>query len=168
MHSISNLFYFGSALYMFRTVFPSETCRVLIQNKINLRYCASSWFYYRYILRCMVLKMSNQENNFILFWNVVCLQFCNPRSSKKWLQCIHSPFIYYFWEFLCGSYEFALYGLASLAVQWKEKQKSIAEKTNCLENVCMNCSWLKEECAVVVNMPLNEMSGKQSCTGLRC
>jgi hypothetical protein len=29
---------------------PSETCRVLFQNKINFRYCASSWFYYRNIL----------------------------------------------------------------------------------------------------------------------
>ena len=92
MHNISNLFYFGIALYMFRTVSPSiirslrlyiqhqvyviwfcirrtvwqipdavrtvldswwwtkrlsETCRVLFQNKINLRYCASGWFYYR-------------------------------------------------------------------------------------------------------------------------
>ena len=26
---------------------PSETCRMLIRNKINLKYCASSWFYYR-------------------------------------------------------------------------------------------------------------------------
>jgi hypothetical protein len=26
---------------------PSETCRLLFQNKINLRYCASGWFYYR-------------------------------------------------------------------------------------------------------------------------
>jgi len=25
----------------------SETCRMLFQNKINLRYCASGWFYYR-------------------------------------------------------------------------------------------------------------------------
>jgi len=29
------------------------------QNKINLRYCASGWFYYRNILRCMVLQTSN-------------------------------------------------------------------------------------------------------------
>jgi len=28
----------------------SETCRVLFQNKINLRYCASGWFYCRNIL----------------------------------------------------------------------------------------------------------------------
>ena len=50
MHNISNLFYFGTILYMFRMVSPSETCRVLFQNKINLRYCASGWFYYRNIL----------------------------------------------------------------------------------------------------------------------
>ena len=108
MHNNSNLFYFGTTLYMFRTVSPSvirslrlyiqhhtiqvysyscmlagtrcsisfplasshrtcihipdlctvldswwwtekpsETCRVLIQNKINLRYCASGWCYCR-------------------------------------------------------------------------------------------------------------------------
>ena len=38
---------------------PSETCRVLFQNKINLRCCASGWFYYRNILRCTVLQTSN-------------------------------------------------------------------------------------------------------------
>ena len=97
MHNNSNLFYYGTTLYMFRTVFPSiirslrlyiqhhtiqvpwllaskqpqnllwhipdavctvldswwwterpsKTCRVLFQNKINLRYCVSGWFYYR-------------------------------------------------------------------------------------------------------------------------
>ena len=36
---------------------PSETCRVLFQ-KINLRYCASGWCYYRNILRCTVLQTS--------------------------------------------------------------------------------------------------------------
>jgi len=36
----------------------SETCTVLFRNKINLRYCASGWFYYRNILRCTVLQMS--------------------------------------------------------------------------------------------------------------
>ena len=44
----SNLFYFGITLYMFWTVLPSvirpsETCRVLFQNKTD----ASSWFYCR-------------------------------------------------------------------------------------------------------------------------
>ena len=96
MQNISNLFYFGTTFYMFRTVSPSiirslwlyiqhhtiqvlwllaskqpqnlydiylmiyvvldswwrierqsETCRMLFQNKINLKYCASGWFYYR-------------------------------------------------------------------------------------------------------------------------
>jgi hypothetical protein len=75
MHNTSNLFYFGTTLYMFRTVspsiirslrlyiqhkvyviqvlwllgsnWPSETCRVLFQNKTILRYCGSGWFYYR-------------------------------------------------------------------------------------------------------------------------
>jgi hypothetical protein len=37
---------------------PSETCRELFQNKINLRYCASGCFYYRNILRCTVLQTS--------------------------------------------------------------------------------------------------------------
>jgi len=97
MHNISNLFYFGTTLYMFQTVFPSiirstysirymsyrfcacllasrhrtcfwwwterpsVTCRVLSQNKINLRYCASGWFYYRNILRCTVLQTSKKK-----------------------------------------------------------------------------------------------------------
>ena len=102
MHNISNLFYFGTTLYMFRTISPSiirslrlciqhviqvlwlqaatepvwqsvctvldswwwterlsETCRLSFQNKINLRYCASGWFYYRNILRCTVPQTSN-------------------------------------------------------------------------------------------------------------
>jgi hypothetical protein len=29
----------------------NQGCRVLFQNKINLRYCASGWFYYRNILQ---------------------------------------------------------------------------------------------------------------------
>ena len=38
---------------------PSKTCRVLIKNKINLRYCAFGWFYYRDISWCKVLETSN-------------------------------------------------------------------------------------------------------------
>jgi hypothetical protein len=38
---------------------PSETCRVLFQNKINLSYWASRRFYYRNILQCTVLQTSN-------------------------------------------------------------------------------------------------------------
>ena len=119
MNNIWNLFYFGTTLYMFRTVFPSiirslrlyiqhhtiqvlwlfasgnemehlvtaskqpaepvwhipdavctvsdswwwterpsETCIVLLQNKMNVRYCASGWFYYRNILLSTVLQTS--------------------------------------------------------------------------------------------------------------
>jgi hypothetical protein len=44
---------------------PSEICRVLFQNKINLRYCASDWFCYRNILRCCtVLQTSNKLLSF--------------------------------------------------------------------------------------------------------
>jgi hypothetical protein len=39
----------------------SETCRVLFQNKINLRYFASGWFYCRNILRCTVLQTSTKN-----------------------------------------------------------------------------------------------------------
>jgi len=59
MHNISNLFYSETTLYMFRMERPSETCRVLFQNKINLRYCASGWFYCRNIFWCTVLHTSN-------------------------------------------------------------------------------------------------------------
>ena len=45
----------------------SETCTVMFQNKINLRYCASGWFYYRNILRCTVLQISNNENMYPFF-----------------------------------------------------------------------------------------------------
>jgi len=38
---------------------PFETCRVLFQNTIYLRYCVSGWLYYRTILRCTVLQTSN-------------------------------------------------------------------------------------------------------------
>jgi len=41
---------------------PSEMCRVLFQNKINLRCCASGWFYYRNMLRCTALQTSNPES----------------------------------------------------------------------------------------------------------
>ena len=50
----------------------SETCRVLFQNKINLRYCASGWFYYRNILRCTVLQTSNQILWKFVQWKPSC------------------------------------------------------------------------------------------------
>jgi len=36
---------------------PSKTCRLLFQNKINLRYCVSGWFYYgkiKYVVEMLV------------------------------------------------------------------------------------------------------------------
>jgi hypothetical protein len=94
MHNISNLFYFGTTLYTFRTVSPSiirslrlyiqhhtiqvvwlvldswwrmerpsETWRVLFQNKINLRYCASGWVCYRNILQSTILQTSKFQND---------------------------------------------------------------------------------------------------------
>ena len=47
--------------------FNYETCRVLFQNKINLRYCATGWFYYRNILRCAALLTLNLPFDFFFF-----------------------------------------------------------------------------------------------------
>jgi hypothetical protein len=48
----------------------SETCRVLFQNKINLRYWASGWFYRRNILRCTILQTSKiNSNHFVCKWS---------------------------------------------------------------------------------------------------
>ena len=59
---------------------PSETCRVLFQNKINLRFCASSWFYYRNILRRTVLQSSNLSV-FFNFNSVICRSFEKTRLA---------------------------------------------------------------------------------------
>jgi len=132
MHSISNLFYFGTTLYRFRAVFPSiirslrlyiqhqvyvievlwlqaateplwhipdavctaldswwwterpsETCRVLFQNKINLRYCTSGWFCYRNILRCTVLQTSNTMNIIFLLYFATCFGHLIQLSSGR-------------------------------------------------------------------------------------
>jgi hypothetical protein len=69
----------------------SETCRVLLQNKINLRYCASGWFYYRNILRCTVLQTSNLLYTYDLFHYAVSIseytsadcRVINERESGK-------------------------------------------------------------------------------------
>ena len=63
MDNISNLFYFGTTLSMFRAVCLSETCRVLFQNKINLINSPSGWFHYGNILRCTVQKTSKMVMN---------------------------------------------------------------------------------------------------------
>jgi hypothetical protein len=48
---------------MFRKVFPSETCRVLFHNKINLRYCESCWFYCGNTLRCCTVLRRQKEKH---------------------------------------------------------------------------------------------------------
>jgi hypothetical protein len=117
MHNISNLFYFGTTLHVSdglsvhnqepRTVHtasgictvldswwcterPSETCTMLFQNKINLRYCASGWFYYRNILRCTVLQSSDHEVTLKFLdsirWNHVV---ANVQKSALYKQLSH-------------------------------------------------------------------------------
>jgi hypothetical protein len=44
---------------------PSETCTALFQNKINLRYCVSGWFYYRNILRRTVLQTDTKFYSYL-------------------------------------------------------------------------------------------------------
>ena len=126
MHNISNLFYFGATLHMFRTVSPSiirslrlyiqhqvhcyqaatelvwhvpdavctaldswwrterpsDTRRVLFQNKINLRYCASGWFYYRNILQCTVLQMSNLR--LTIYYSYIFRFYTTQRGCLTW------------------------------------------------------------------------------------
>ena len=132
MHNISNLFNFGTTLYMFWTVFPSiirslrlyiqhhtiqvlwllaskqpqnlydiylmlyvqsldswwwterpsETCRVLFQNKTNLRYCASVWFCYRNILRCRAIQTSNTS----ALLTTLCLQCDWVSNISQYIQ----------------------------------------------------------------------------------
>jgi hypothetical protein len=43
---------------------------MLFQNKINSRYCASGWFYYRNILRRTVLQTSNLTKLIVAFRNL--------------------------------------------------------------------------------------------------
>jgi len=47
---IQHQVYVIQVLWLLATKRPSETCRVLFQNKVNLRYCVSGWFYYKNIL----------------------------------------------------------------------------------------------------------------------
>jgi len=117
MHNISNLFYFGTILYMFWKVLLASSHRtcmtytrccmyriktpddgqkdrpkhvMLFQNKINLRYCASGWFYYRNILWCMVLQ--NKKNIYIYIYIYIHTYFsnvCELNATSKWCwQCI--------------------------------------------------------------------------------
>jgi len=58
----SNLWHISGAAYTVLDSWwwmerPSKTCRLLFQNKINLRYCVSGWFYYgkiKYVVEMLV------------------------------------------------------------------------------------------------------------------
>jgi len=60
---------------------------VLFQNKINFRYCAFSLFYYRNILRCTVLQMSNVKEIFVNVYFILGLCVLktkdNPNQDPK-------------------------------------------------------------------------------------
>ena len=66
----------------------TETCRVLFQNKINLRYCASGWFYYRIILRCTVRQTSKLGTKVCIvatFTDQTVESYFDPRQEKEFL-----------------------------------------------------------------------------------
>jgi hypothetical protein len=136
MHNVSNLFYFRTTLYIFRTVSPSiirslrlyiqhqayvtqvlwllaftepvwndavctvldswwwterpsETCRVLFQNKINLRYCASGWFHYRNVKIIQFTNMKFKVLTLILVtWKVRWV----PNNASRWQMGFNSGF----------------------------------------------------------------------------
>ena len=58
---------------------PSETCSVLFQNKMNLRCCASGWFYYRNILYSSLYSMHGEF--FRIETLIINLIFSFSRSS---------------------------------------------------------------------------------------
>jgi hypothetical protein len=58
----------------------SETCRVLFQNKINLRYCLSGWFYKEIFLTA---KTSVWYFEIIYFTGQHKLLICNPNTAFR-------------------------------------------------------------------------------------
>jgi len=109
----------------------------------------------------------HQENHFTLFLNVNCLKFCNAGRSRKWSKCIHSAIM--FGNFCVVPVNLHCVVMPVLLCSGKSSKNVLVRKPkNCLENVCVNCIGLKEKYVVGVNMPLNEMSDKQSFTVLWC
>ena len=89
---------------------PSEICRVLFQNKINLRYCESSWSHYRKISRCTALQTSKIQNfpsflNYALSvswieWDVhVITSLWSGKDLKVTVVCfkVRPNFVYKYW-----------------------------------------------------------------------
>jgi len=63
MHNISNLFYFGTTLYMFRTVSPSisRSLRLYIRHQV-------------YFVQVLWLLSSKQPQNLYDFYLMLCVQ----------------------------------------------------------------------------------------------
>jgi len=64
MHNITNLFYFGITLYMFRTVFPSiiRSLRMYIQHQV-------------YVIQVLWLLASKQPQNLYDIYLMMYVQF---------------------------------------------------------------------------------------------
>jgi len=60
----------------------SETCRLLFQNKVNLRYCASVWFYYSNTLRCTVLQTPKKAEIHLVTINSSLIVVSFSRKSQ--------------------------------------------------------------------------------------
>jgi hypothetical protein len=59
---------------------PPETCSVLFQNKINLRYCASGWFYYRNLM--FILVSSDGQTFYCVTNSVLRFEFSKFAKSQ--------------------------------------------------------------------------------------
>ena len=70
MHNVSNLFYFGTTHYMFRTVFPSiiRSLRLYIQHQI-------------YVIQVLWLLASKQPQN--LYGMMLCVQSQTPDDKRR-------------------------------------------------------------------------------------
>jgi hypothetical protein len=67
---------------------PSETCRVLLQNEINLIYCALCWFYYRNILRCCTVRQTSK------IFNIELLLTAFPLSLYIRMKSVGASLVY--------------------------------------------------------------------------
>jgi len=72
MHNISNLFYFGTTLYMFRTVFPSivRSLRLYKQHQV-------------YVIQVLWLLTSKQPQNLYDIYLMLYVQSWTPDDGLK-------------------------------------------------------------------------------------
>jgi len=99
MHSISNLFYFGTTLYMFRTVFPSiiRSLKLYIYLMLYVQSisivkstrCTISQFFYFWNNTLHVsddLFVHHQESKTVHIPNAVCtVYFCSKKPDAQYL-----------------------------------------------------------------------------------